>query len=115
VIVATHEYPNTTCAWDKVSFCATESLERSYFDWTCHCDDPVPDPRFDRPRCKDGFLGVGVVGMPCYRDTDGLVVPGSDRRGACDGEGPIGTRAIAYKVCRGGHAVAATRTEPCRK
>jgi hypothetical protein len=37
------------------------------------------------------------------------------RRGACEGTGPIGARVISYEVCRGGHAVAATRAEPCTR
>ena len=44
-----------------------------------------------------------------------LAVPGSDGRGACEGTAPIGARVISYEVCREGHAVAATRTEPCRR
>jgi hypothetical protein len=88
------------CAWDGVPFCATESPERSCMDWIC-----LPDHHF----------GVGAVAIPCWRDTDGLVVPGSDRPGPCEGASPIGARKIAYETCGGGKPAPATRVEPCRK
>lgn len=82
-------------------FCAMEG--------THGCNDRIcshwPEGRY--------ITGPWPAQGPCRRETDGLAVPGSDRRGACEGTGPIGARVISYEVCRGGHAVAATRAEPC--
>lgn len=91
------------CEWDKATFCATESPERACSDWIC---------------LKDGTMGFGAVSIPCFRDTDGLVVPGSDERGACEGPGAPGvtaSRTVTYAVCRGGQPARATRVEPCTK
>ena len=91
------------CEWDKATFCATESQPRGCSDWIC---------------LKDGTMGFGAISIPCFRDTDGLVVPGSDERGACAGSGApgaIGSRTVTYAVCRGGQPARATRVEPCAK
>jgi hypothetical protein len=86
------------CRWDEVPFCATESPERGCSDWIC---------------LQGGDIGFGAVSIPCYRETDGLVVPGSDKRGACEGTGAVGARKITYEICRGGKPSPATRHEPC--
>ena len=84
-------------------FCATKG--------THACSDRIcsqwPDGR--------SISGPWGAEGPCRRETDGLAVPGSDGRGACEGTAPIGARVISYEICREGHAVAATRTEPCRR
>lgn len=93
----------SACEPPPDNFCATEG--------THGCNDRIcrhwPDGR--------SISGPWAAEGPCVRETDGLAVPGSDRRGACEGAGPIGTRVISYEVCRGGHAVAATRREPCQR
>lgn len=88
------------CPWAEVSFCATESPERGCMDWIC-----LPDHQYT----------AGAVSMPCWRDTDGLVVPGSDKAGPCEGASAIGTRKVTYEVCRDGKASPATRVEPCQR
>jgi hypothetical protein len=62
-----------------------------------------------------GWIGYAVGSGSCWRDTDGLAVPGSEVRGACTGDGELGVAKVDYQVCRGGKAVAATRSVPCRK
>lgn len=88
------------CLWEGVPFCATESPERSCTDWICL---PSHDYTF------------GAVAIPCWRSTEGLAVPGSDERGACEGTGAIGRRKVRYQVCREGKPAAATRVEPCSR
>jgi hypothetical protein len=88
------------CRWEGVPFCATESPERGCTDWIC-----LPGHDYS----------PGAVAIPCTRSTDGLAVPGSDERGACEGTGAIGRRKVRYQVCRDGQPAAATRVEPCSR
>ncbi len=90
-------YDCEPCNWDASPFCATQSNARACGDTICH----------------NGMLGAGGVAIPCWRETDGLVVPSSERREQCRGAGPVGDRTITYQVCRDGTAVAASRVEPC--
>jgi hypothetical protein len=86
------------------NFCATVGHENC-MDRICRkFDDPKPE-----------IAGPFDVQGECRRETDGLVVPGSDKRSGCEGAGPIGDRVVSYQVCRGGKAIAATRKEPCKK
>ncbi len=89
------------CEPPKDNFCATEGKHG--------CEDRI---------CREWPEGKRISGPwpaegPCYRETDGLAVPGSDRPGACEGEGKIGARVVAYQTCSGGRAIAAARKEPC--
>lgn len=86
------------CLWEDVPFCQTEGPEQGCYDWIC---------------LPGGEMGFGALSIPCFRNTEGLTVPGSDKRGACEGTGTIGTRKITYDVCRGGQPAPATRVEPC--
>lgn len=88
------------CPWEGVPFCATESAERGCTDWIC---------------LTGGDMTAGAVAMPCYRDTKGLVVPGSEKLGACEGSGPVGEQKITYEVCNKGKPEPATRVAPCVK
>ncbi|MFO0615607.1 MAG: hypothetical protein U0414_23640 [Polyangiaceae bacterium] len=90
-----------TCSWDGIPFCTEEyDGNRGCTDWFC---------------LPGGAMGFGVVSMPCVRDTEGLIVPGSKKTSACEGTGPIGSRTITYDTCKGGQPVAATRVEPCMR
>jgi len=91
-----------SCPWEDVPFCAEESAESGCGTRLC-----VGGP--------GGGFGVGATMLPCYRETTGLVVPGSEQRGACVGAGEVGTTTITYEVCQGGKPVKATRTAPCVK
>ena len=111
-IVALHDCK--PCRWEGVPFCATESPERGCFDWVCVPDYEAADGAVSTPGTP-GVLSPGAVSIPCWRDTEGLVVPGSDAPGACEGPGAVGARKVAYQVCRGGRATKATRVEPCTR
>jgi hypothetical protein len=93
----------TPCEPPPGDFCATEGRHG--------CNDRIcrlwPDSH------NHAISGPWGAEGPCLRETDGLAVPGSDRRGTCEGAGTIGERVISYEVCHGGHAVGATRAEPC--
>ncbi|APR76347.1 Hypothetical protein A7982_01694 [Minicystis rosea] len=89
-----------TCDWSTVPFCAEESEEGGCATRLC---------------VAGGQLSAGATALPCHRETAGLVVPGSEKRGACNGDGEIGSMTIAYEVCRDGKAVAATRIAPCAR
>lgn len=97
-IVALHSCE--ACAWEGVPFCATESPERACADWIC---------------IERKHTSPGAVAIPCWRDTDGLVVPGSELRGACEGAGAIGAREVGYQICRDGKPSPARRVEPCAR
>jgi len=92
------EHDCEPCPWDKVDFCANESPERS-----CQTD-----------LCTDHELHWGMTLLPCVRETARLVVPGSERRGPCDG-GAVASMTIDYQVCQDGKAKPAKRTVPCPK
>lgn len=92
------------CDWSTTPFCARESNQpdRSCSDNICVHEGGKK------------IIGVGAVTMPCFRETEALVVPRSDRPGGCEGPGPIGARAISYQVCKGGKAVDVSRVAPCQ-
>lgn len=93
------------CDWSTTAFCAEESNqpERACSDNIClHMNG-------------ERSVGFGVVQIPCSRSTAGLVVPGSDEQGPCEGSGPVGTRKIRYQVCKGGKPTAAVREAPCQR
>jgi hypothetical protein len=85
------------CEWDKAAFCEEESPERACSTITC----------------ADSQLSAGATMLPCRRETRGLVVPGSERRGPCAGTGEIGSMSITYEVCQDGKPTPASRVAPC--
>jgi len=95
--VVLSQYDCGACEWAEVAFCAEESPERA-------CSTVI---------CADNQLGAGATMLPCYRETTGLVVPGSEKRGPCTAA--EGTMTITYEVCQGGKATPASRTVPCQK
>lgn len=104
VIAATRDC--AACDWSQAAFCAEESPERGCTDFIC---------------VEGEQAAFGAVALPCWRDTEGLTVPGSEVLGACEpdaraGEGraPVrGARSLRYQVCHGGQAVEAARVVPC--
>jgi hypothetical protein len=79
------------------------------------CAKKAPDHGCQSALCQSGQIGFGADDAPCLRETEGLVVPDSEKKGDCQGDGAVGTMKVDYQVCRGGQAVAATRNEPCQK
>jgi hypothetical protein len=95
-----------TCEWESVPFCSNASdREKSGCELRfCGIQGVAPN-----------LIGYASGQGSCYRDTDGLAVPGSEKRGACAGDGEFGVARVDYQVCHGGKAVAAHRSVPCRK
>lgn len=94
-----------SCVWDTVPFCSNSSDK----------DKSGCELRFCGTDFPGGWIGYAVGSGPCGRDTDGLAVPESERRGPCTGDGEFGLAKVDYQACRGGEAVAASRVVPCRK
>src|SRR5262249_4160361 len=82
------------CVWDTVPFCSISS-DREKSGCTlrfCGKDPPA------------GWIGYAGGTGSCWRDTDGLVVPDSEKRGECTGDGELGVANVDYQVCRDGKA-----------
>jgi hypothetical protein len=86
-------YDCAECDWSKASFCAETGPEHT-------CSEVL---------CQQGELGFGVGLIPCERSTEGLVVPGSEKPGPCEG----GKRTVEQQVCAGGQPTARARVDVC--
>lgn len=90
-VLATFEC--SACDWSKLDFCAEKGPEHT-------CSEVL---------CNKGELGFGVGLIPCERSTEGLVVPGSEKAGPCNG----GKRSVEQQVCAAGQPTARARVDSC--
>lgn len=91
--VALATYDCAECDFKGVPFCAKSGSETS-------CSESL---------CQNGEIGFGVSMFDCQRDTDGLVVPGSEKKGACE----KGLVKVKYDVCVDGKPQPRTRADGC--
>ncbi len=91
LVLATYEC--SACDWSKLDFCAEKGPEHT-------CSEVL---------CQQGELGFGVGLIPCERSTEGLVVPGSEKPGPCEG----GKRKVEQQVCAGGQPKVRARVDGC--
>lgn len=86
-------YDCAPCDFKNVPFCAETGPETT-------CSESV---------CQEGSLSFGVGMFECQRDTDGLTVPGSEKRGACEN----GRVKVNDEVCVDGKAEARVWVDGC--
>lgn len=86
-------YDCAPCDFKDVPFCAKTGPETP-------CSESV---------CQSGSLSFGAGMSECYRETDGLLVPGSEKRGTCE----RGRVKVKYEVCVDGKAESRTRVDGC--
>lgn len=93
VNVVLASYDCAACDFKGAPFCAKTGPETT-------CSESV---------CQSGELSFGAGISECYRDTDGLIVPGSEERGACE----KGAAKVRYEVCVDGKPEPRTRFDGC--
>ncbi len=82
------------CDFKDVPFCAKKGSETA-------CSESL---------CKGGELTFAAGMLECERQTDGLMVPGSEKRGTCE----KGTALVQYEVCVDGKAEKRARVDGCQ-
>jgi hypothetical protein len=107
----------STCKSAKGVTLVLAKVEDCDCDWSGvpFCDQVSRESPCGTLLCAEGGIGGGATMLWCERETTGLVVPGTEKRGPCAGSGEIGAAKITYDVCRMGKPVATSRTVPCRK
>lgn len=73
------------------------------------CAKTGPETSCSESLCNGGQLSFGAGMFECARDTDGLVVPGSEKKSPCEG----GTARVQYDVCIDGKPVPRLRIDGC--
>lgn len=81
------------CEYKDVPFCAKTGPETA-------CSESV---------CNDGDITFGAGMSECHRETDGLIVPGSEKKSACE----KATMTVQYEVCVDGKPEKRTRIDGC--
>lgn len=81
------------CEYKDVPFCAKTGPETA-------CSESV---------CNDGDITFGAGMGECHRETDGLIVPGSEKKSACE----KATMTVQYEVCVDGKPEKRTRIDGC--
>lgn len=81
------------CEYKDVPFCAKKGGDTA-------CSESV---------CNDGDITFGAGMSECVRETDGLIVPGSEKKGACE----KATMTVEYEVCVDGKPEKRTRIDGC--
>lgn len=87
------EYDCQECEYKDVPFCAKTGPETT-------CSQSV---------CNDGDITFGAGMGECIRETNGLIVPGSEKKGACENA----TMTVQYEVCVDGKPEKRTRIDGC--
>jgi hypothetical protein len=91
VVLAVHD---CFCGWEALPFCA----------------EVAKDIGCAKVLCQHGEIGSGFGPYECSRDTDGWVVPSSERAGPC---GADGQREVLFEVCANGAPAPGARREAC--
>lgn len=86
-------YECEACDFKDVPFCAKTGPETS-------CSEAV---------CNGGEISYGAGMSECVRETDGLIVPGSEKKGACENA----TMTVQYEVCVDGKPEKRSRIDGC--
>lgn len=93
--VAYGTYNCEACDWSSADFCAQSGPEHG-------CSEKL---------CVGGEFGFGVANFECTRETDGLIVPETDKRGTCDPSKKL--IPVDYEICVAGKHEKRIRTEAC--